>query len=235
MALTESEWLTSRNRQAMLDAAWESPAGSGRKHRLLAVAFCRRLWQHLPDVCRNAVENAERLAEGAAVVPSLRAISTAVMTAFRDGSHWYGSMRTSEAWTLEHLYMAAVSVLVPDPLAASLEVARNTHSADSGIMTVRSRLSGGERNVQAGLIRDVYGPLPFRTVAIDDTWLTWNNGTVPAIARRIYDERAFHDMPLLGDALEDAGCNNQEMLDHCRKPGVHVKGCWVVDLALGRQ
>jgi hypothetical protein len=85
------------------------------------------------------------------------------------------------------------------------------------------------------LLRDMVGPLPFRPVTIDPKWLSWNYGTIPAIARRIYDERAFHDLPILADALEDAGCTDQGILSHCRGDGPHARGCWVVDLILGRE
>jgi hypothetical protein len=87
--------------------------------------------------------------------------------------------------------------------------------------------------VQCTALRDILGPLPFRPVVIDPAWVRWNHGTIPAIARRIYEERAFHDMPILADALEDAGCTDADLLAHCRTGGPHVRGCWVVDLLLG--
>ena len=74
----------------------------------------------------------------------------------------------------------------------------------------------------------------FRPVAVDPCWLFWNDATVPRIAQRIYDERDFAAMPILGDAFEDAGCADAVILDHCRQPGEHVRGCWVVDLLLGK-
>ena len=85
------------------------------------------------------------------------------------------------------------------------------------------------------MLRDIFGPLPFRPVTLDTRWLTWNHGTVPAIAHRMYEERAFHDLPILADALEDAGCTDADILAHCRQPGEHVRGCWVVDLLLGKE
>jgi hypothetical protein len=86
------------------------------------------------------------------------------------------------------------------------------------------------------LIRDIFGnpfaaPPPF-----DPSWLQWNDGTVRRIAESIYAERAFARMPVLADALLDAGCDNDDILSHCREPGaVHARGCWVVDLLTGRQ
>jgi hypothetical protein len=85
------------------------------------------------------------------------------------------------------------------------------------------------------LMRDLFGPFPLRPIFIDPAVLDWNNGMVSAIARRIYDERAFYDLPVLADALRNAGCSDPDILSHCRQPGDHVRGCWVVDLALGNQ
>jgi hypothetical protein len=84
---------------------------------------------------------------------------------------------------------------------------------------------------QTLLLRDIFGN-PFRPVTIDPSWLT---SDVMALARDIYDERAFDRMPILADALQDAGCTNEDVLNHCRDPKqVHVRGCWVLDLLLGK-
>jgi hypothetical protein len=77
--------------------------------------------------------------------------------------------------------------------------------------------------------REVFGN-PFRNVTIDNPWCTSN--TVLSLAQAIYDERAFDRVPVLADALEDAGCDSWNILNHCRQPGEHVRGCWVVDLLL---
>jgi hypothetical protein len=69
---------------------------------------------------------------------------------------------------------------------------------------------------------------------IDRAWLAWNNGCVAKLARCIDAEQRFQDLPILADALEDAGCVNEDILTHCRQPGEHVRGCWVVDLLLGK-
>jgi hypothetical protein len=73
---------------------------------------------------------------------------------------------------------------------------------------------------------------PFRPVEADPSWLT---SDVLALARGIYEEKAFDRMPILADALQDAGCANEDVLTHCRDTTVrHVRGCWVVDLVLGK-
>src|SRR6185369_8973858 len=87
---------------------------------------------------------------------------------------------------------------------------------------------------QCVMLRCVFGN-PFRSAAIDPAWLACNDRTIPKLAQTIYDERAFDSLPILADALEQAGCDNQDILAHCRGPGPHVRGCWVVDLMLGKE
>jgi hypothetical protein len=90
-----------------------------------------------------------------------------------------------------------------------------------------------EQLVHAALLHDIFGN-PFRPAAVDPTWLTWNCGTMVKLTKGIYDDRRFADLPILADALEEAGCQDQTILDHLRSPGPHVRGCWPLDLILGR-
>jgi hypothetical protein len=80
------------------------------------------------------------------------------------------------------------------------------------------------------LIREIFGN-PFRVIDLD----TWRTDTAIALARQMHESRDFSPMPILADALQDAGCDNDELLDHCRGPGPHARGCWVVDLVLGNE
>jgi hypothetical protein len=73
----------------------------------------------------------------------------------------------------------------------------------------------------------------FQALQADLAWCTWNNGVVRNLAQRIYQDQAFADLPILADALEDAGCTDRELFDHLRGPGPHVRGCWALDLILG--
>jgi hypothetical protein len=90
-----------------------------------------------------------------------------------------------------------------------------------------------ERAAQAQLLHDIFGN-PSRPVAVHESWLRWHDSSVPRIAGSLYEERRFADLPMLADALVDAGCDNPELLEHCRAGGEHVRGCWVVDLLLGK-
>jgi hypothetical protein len=79
-------------------------------------------------------------------------------------------------------------------------------------------------------LRDIFGN-PLRPITFDTDWRT---STAVALASQMYESRDFSAMPILADALQDAGCDNGDILDHCRGPGPHVRGCWVVDLVLGK-
>jgi hypothetical protein len=93
----------------------------------------------------------------------------------------------------------------------------------------------GQEQVQAAILRDLFGN-PFRPITFDPALLTWHGGLLVSMAQRMYDSRDFSDMPVLADALEEAGCQDQDILGHCRQQGgVHARGCWVVDSLLGKQ
>jgi hypothetical protein len=102
---------------------------------------------------------------------------------------------------------------------------------------VRASLREDEDGYYLLRLRDIFGPLPFRAVTCNPVWFLWSGGTVQRLAASAYDERDFSPerMGVLADALEDAGCADPDILNHCRRPGVHVKGCWVVDALLGRE
>jgi hypothetical protein len=92
-----------------------------------------------------------------------------------------------------------------------------------------------QASILVGLVRDIFGPLPFRPITINPAWLTWHGGLLVSMAQRMYDSRDFSDMPVLADAVEEAACQDQDILGHCRSGGEHVRGCWVVDLLLGKK
>ena len=93
-----------------------------------------------------------------------------------------------------------------------------------------TEVEADERAGQASLLRDIFGN-PFRPVFFNPEWRT---STVVSLAKSMYESRDFSTMPILGDALQDAGCEHEDILNHCREPGEHVRGCWVVDMILGK-
>src|SRR5262249_49012237 len=108
------------------------------------------------------------------------------------------------------------------------------HDRDDSIpeLVQSSRYAGVIDFTLASILRDLFGPLPVRLVAFDPAWLTWNDGTVAKVAQHIYEQRRFSLLPILCDALEEAGCGDPDIIRHCRLPGEHARGCWVVDALL---
>jgi hypothetical protein len=138
-------------------------------------------------------------------------------------------LRAANAATLaiqEDAWLAAVTA--PDQ-AARAEGIRKYGDVNDGSRILE--LLQDLRVPQAQLLRDIFGN-PFRPITIDPSWLT---STVNALAQTIYHDRTFDQMPGLADALEKAGCANQRILAHCRGPGPHVRGCWALDLLLGKE
>jgi hypothetical protein len=89
-----------------------------------------------------------------------------------------------------------------------------------------------EAEIQVRLLREIFGN-PFRPVTVDPAWRT---SAVAAHATGVYDERAFDSMPILADALQDAGCTSEGLVNHLRDPhATHVRGCWALDLVLGKE
>jgi hypothetical protein len=196
---------------------------SDRKLRLFAVACCRRAWELMPSAdCRLAVDAAEQTADGHFDASALYRMSDKINTvlgslALSSEGEEYAAIAAGRVSSRDHLHMT------DEAAAVAIAVHRSSETWESERRT--------EGKCQAALLRDNFGN-PFRPVTADPAWLT---SSVRALAEGIYAERAFDRMPVLADALEDAGCGNAEVLDHCRSGGLHARGCWVVDLLLGKE
>jgi hypothetical protein len=205
---------------------------SERKLRLFACGCLRRLWDPISDNClRRAIEVAERYAEDPDGNDELRSATRGGSWEIRHAATARRQAQSDEDFD-RTLFAAhtADDLLNPNAWAAAADTLHATTRLD--IRALGSAHSP-EDVAEAELLREIVGN-PDRPSAVDPRWLTWNHGTVPAIARHIYEDRAFHDLPILADALEDAGCADAAILDHCCGPGPHVRGCWVVDLLLGQ-
>jgi len=250
--MTEEQWLACTNLDTLLEYLSHKKRQTwlNRKLRLFGCACCRRLW-HLftDDRYRRAVEVAERFADGLASLAELQAAGAAVeevgppQTTTQHGGQEavQNALATPLKWNVAHAarearfaaYGAAVAVAGRYPAVPSL-----THQTGPGWPVWRKTRWGGaarpEREQQLLLPRDIIGD-PFREVSVQPAWLRWHDGTAVKVARGIYEGRAFDRLPVLADALEEAGCTDRAVLDHCRGPGPHVRGCLVVDLVLGKQ
>lgn len=235
--MTEAVWLVCDDARELRDClltelnVGREKAGQ-RKLWLFACASCRLLWDKLIDErSRAAVEYAERLADGLADPAKFHAVFRAAEKA-----------ANTRRWR-EDSPLRAAALDARDLLAR-----RDPEAATDARSTMRMEMSpvAGEHYQQwlddlrelADLVRDVFGN-PFRPATVDPTW---NTPVVTSLARAAYDERALPSghldtarLAVLADALEEAGCSEQAVLDHLRRPGPHVRGCWPVDLLLARE
>jgi len=208
---------------------------SDRKARLFAVACCYT-YQHLiiDQRCRKAVEVSERFADGLATKRQLAQARTKLnaktrgqireqirRTAIADGRTGQDAEECAANWALA--WDLARDCAIADAWNAAAHCYFTADIGGGPGAAVKSHLSE--------FLRDIVGN-PFRGVKLDPSWLTAN---VVDLANTIYEERAFDRLPILADALMDAGCADETILKHCRSKGPHVRGCWVVDLILGKQ
>jgi hypothetical protein len=214
--MTEAEWLACADPRPMLGHL--RGRVSPRKLRLLTCACCRRVWDLLADErSRRAVEVAERFADGTADAEELRDAQHGARAAYRRAARSPGPLAF-------RLWLAAC-------LAADAAARRATFDPNKEFFRgAKDRKNKTERTARAALCRDLFGN-PFRPVALDRRWLA---GDTRKLARVIYAERRFDDLPVLADALEDSGCTNADLLSHCRRPVEHARGCWALDLLLGK-
>lgn len=225
--MTEAEWSACTDPQAMLGLL--RGRASGRKLRLFAVACCRRVWPLLTDErSRMAVEVAESYADGVTTAVNLA-------DAFYQANIAANAADPTDACTVRASSLAsyvaytAVGLGVDCTFSAADAIADTI--ADVAVNAIAYRKARHEELVaQCQLLRDIFDP--FRRITGERSLLT---SRVIQETNQIYSGRAFDRMPILADALEDAGCTDPDLLAHCRGPGQHVRGCWVVDLLTGRE
>lgn len=203
--MTKAEWLTSAP-PAMLN--WLEGRTSERKLRLLACACCRQV-SHMFNykACINGVNIAEDYADGHVDVRELQDANAIVWEAARIMQNPEASVAMAVGY--------ATDVIV-SPLYTS-------YSANCNRIALRK------------LCCDIFGPLLFHAITISPSVRTGDAAIPFRLAKAIYEQREFEAMPILADSLEEAGCDDQEILRHCRQQGwLHVRGCWVIDLLLGK-
>jgi hypothetical protein len=252
--MTEQEWSSSTDPDPIL--AFLRERASERKLRLFAVACCRRIWHLLPEgPCRTAIEVAEEYAEGLLGEEELSMAEEAAAAVAE------AACRASRADTADEgaFVRATACVAALEPAyhfgrryvlgryrefcrhggayaAAGRSAGRCAYAAHWAAYAAQRDLTAAEaaglatRAVQADLLRCILGN-PFRPPNMEGPW---RSRAVVAPAQGIYDDRRFGGLPVLGDALEEAGCLFPEVLNHCRQGRVHARGCWVLDALLGK-
>jgi hypothetical protein len=240
--MTEKQWRASTDPQAMLDRARLSGLASQRKRLLFLAACLRRLWPVLLyQGSREAAEVLERVADRVATDEERAAAAQAAGSAADVARADADNVATPDSASAHVIYVASLAACVvrdafrsDDPcslLWAVAAVGRSYCIAD------------GPLSAEAALLRDLFGPLPFRLLTpLAPAWLRWNEGTVGRLAEGVYGDRRLPEgtldptpLTVLADALEDAGCDQADLLSHLRGPGPHVRGCWAVDLVLGKE
>jgi hypothetical protein len=202
--------------------------GIRRRLRLYACACCRMTWDLIGDRGRASVEASERFADGQGGRQELEQLEASA------------KLEASELHRKMGGTFAPVNATTAAALSASSEITRHARQVawltrfaakENAELPLQRKVFGQHGEQQCLLLRDIFGN-SFSPIATEPRWLT---STVTNLAHAIYTDRAFDRLPILADALEDAGCTNAEILNHCRQPGVHVRGCWVVDLLLGKE
>jgi hypothetical protein len=229
--MNEAIWLKCDDPKGMLAFLGRA---SHRKLRLFAVACCRSIWGLFTEQrSRAAVEVAERYADGLASADELRQAEEAAWDVYRDYGSRIPFMDDPGVAVGLCLHTAAVeSASRPQDEPAS-------HRQRGCRPRPWTRLRLAQLAEQCRLLRDLFDP--FRSGTVSPVWLTWNSGLVIRLAQAAYDERQLpagtldkDRLAVLADALEEAGCEDVEILGHLRSGGDHVRGCWLIDLLLGK-
>jgi hypothetical protein len=226
----------------MLWQASKSGQATERKLRLFACGCARQVWHLLGDArSRNAVEVAEAHADGVGFCEQLRAAEAAAEEAY---SAVEQAAQCAVAKAHGKLRKDVKTALAA---AAAARVAARTCAARTDAFFHTGPVGGGTEEVddlglascrwafetlyqgQHNLVRELFGPTLFRPVFLDPSWRTASART---LATGIYDGHDFAAMPVLADALEEAGCTDPTILDHCRQLGEHIRGCWALDRIL---
>ncbi len=234
--MNEAAWLACDDPRRMHEFLREKL--SARKVRLFILACCHQLWGNSKDeATRIALAAAEQLAESGATRTNKAYVRVPAGQAVLDcGAS--DPLRRLDAFGPNGSLTPVEWGALPLILARVVEQSACWRSGGCPPDWPNWQIeSFGEAGLslarQAELFRDIVRG-PFRPLLFRAAWRVLNGGASVTIAEAIYNEEAFEQLPILADALQDAGCDNDEVLDHLRGPGPHVRGCWVVDLLLGK-
>jgi hypothetical protein len=197
-----------------------------RKRLLFACACCRTIWNQLEDErSRIAVDLLEQYADGL-VGPDAHGIAMRNALSARDAirPNWRKRERIHDQ--ISRIAASAVCEATSYGLESTIQEVVLVRLGSSSGLTVSD-----VKEEHVKLLHDILGN-PFQPIITDPNWLSSN---VRVLAEGIYDDRAFDQLPILYDALLDAGCNHEDILQHCRSEEPHVRGCWVIDLLLGKE
>lgn len=234
--MTEREWAECSDPDRMLEFLY-SCSSSERKFSQFAVACCRRIWYLIIDNrSRRGVDIAERFINASVTGQEWQGILQAAKEVVREARERASTEPTDALRTAAASAYAAYSAIGGDSV---FEAAR--YAAESLANQVGTRFDGlwttafqAERTVQCDLLRDLFGS-PYYTATIDPSWRSWKDGELVRTVEGIDNEGRFDALPHLAETLARAGCQDEEILAHCRQYRPHIRGCWVVDALLGKE
>jgi hypothetical protein len=230
--MTESEWLASTDPTPLLEHLRGSEREKEYRLRRFAIECCYRTWHLLPSDGKRLLEVVELFGEGGVT----RHQRDSAVAAFRAVYGRYGADTPilRAAYRCKDMSIVAFTANI---VAGYTAVAAGNAADTTARSAAYAAAYAAERTGQVNLLRCIFGN-PFRPITFDPSYLT---PTVVALAQAAYDNRTLpagmldnERLAILADALEEAGCTTSDMLTHCRLPGDHVRGCWVVDLLLGK-
>lgn len=210
--MTEEQWIETNTALAMID--YIESRSSDRKLRLFACAACRRIWHTMPyDSSHQAVEVSERFADGQAREEELRLLAG-------DADAWadLAEQERTPGWN-----------------------AARTAALTAGKQALQAAQRTAVMAADCDLVRELFGN-PFRPTLLDNCIQSWRDSTVPRLAQSAYDNRILPAgtldktlIAILADAIEEAGCTDEQVSTHLRSGCEHYRGCWVIDLLLSKQ
>ena len=237
--MTEEEWLVSTDLKAML--TFLKGNVSERKLRLFACACGRhRLHRKHDERDRRILEVEERYADGMTSIESLVAEYEAAGNDPVDAMDAAYFDPYLNAYYMHAEYEQSLGTTPQEVRLLHCGLLRDITGNPFRSTTVKRSWGERRENTVLRMAQSIYGLLrdsignPFRSTTVQRSWLIRNQSAVVRMAQSIYDDRSFDNLPILAHALEEAGCTDAEVLTHCREPGPHVRGCWVVDLILGK-
>lgn len=224
--MTEAEWLASTDPETMIE--FKRGTTNDRKLRLFACSCLRQVHSRVSDcsLISDELFLAERFCDGLASSSDLRFARSQLGARGGYSALWAENNVRSALLEKSAVTAARSAIYYLGSFFHLLAVNDEGKSAGEA-----KELSRAAVIQSLSVFRDIFGN-PFRSVTFAPEWRT---AAAVALAESMYQARDFGAMPVLADALQDAGCEHEDILSHCRGPGPHVRGCWVVDLVTGRE
>ncbi len=238
--MTERQWLESADPALLLRFLYGR--ASDRKLRLFACACCRRIWQVIAsESSPQEIEVGERYADGLSDSRELREFRSQLGARGGYSSGWAANTALHAVLNVNAFRSADAAVSSLGNFFDYLLREEKSDELEGDDLHEAANTSIIECEKLVFVFRDLFGN-PFRPISLDPSWLAWSAGRIGQLAQTAYEDRHLPEgtldpdrLAVLADALEDAGGTDAAILEHLRGPGPHVRGCFVLDLFLGKE